>query len=98
MLNFNQFHTIFHHFALETVDMKVVDLGTEFAMSVSEDGADVQVFDGDWVHFVDSVFIDDLHLEVGQRNDESFVHLPDTLLHQLVGLLLAHIRLVLSVH
>lgn len=34
-------------FSLEVDDMKVVDLGTEFGLSVSEEGADVQVFDGE---------------------------------------------------
>ena len=34
-------------FSLEVDDMKVVDLGTEFAISVSPTGADVQVFDGE---------------------------------------------------
>ena len=34
-------------FSLEVDDLKVVDLGTEFALSVSEAGADIQVFDGE---------------------------------------------------
>lgn len=34
-------------FTLEVEEMKVVDLGTEFAIGVSETGADVQVFDGE---------------------------------------------------
>ena len=34
-------------FSLEVEDMKVVDLGTEFGLSVTPDGADVQVFDGE---------------------------------------------------
>lgn len=34
-------------FSIEVDDMKVVDLGTEFGLSVSEEGADVQVFDGE---------------------------------------------------
>lgn len=34
-------------FTLEVDDMKVVDLGTEFGISVSEDEANVQVFDGE---------------------------------------------------
>lgn len=34
-------------FALEMNDLKVVDLGTEFGLSVSADGTDVQVFDGE---------------------------------------------------
>lgn len=34
-------------FALEVDDMKVVDLGTEFGLSVSNTGANVQVFDGE---------------------------------------------------
>jgi len=34
-------------FALNVGDMKVVDLGTEFGLSVSPEGADVQVFDGE---------------------------------------------------
>ena len=34
-------------FSLDVDDMKVVDLGTEFGLSVSEQGADVQVFDGE---------------------------------------------------
>jgi len=34
-------------FSLEVDDMKVVDLGTEFALSVSDEGASVQVFDGE---------------------------------------------------
>ncbi len=34
-------------FALEVDDLKVVDLGTEFGLSVSPDGANVQVFDGE---------------------------------------------------
>jgi len=34
-------------FSLEVDDLTVVDLGTEFALSVSEDGANVQVFDGE---------------------------------------------------
>jgi hypothetical protein len=34
-------------FSLEVDDMKVVDLGTEFGLSVSSDGADIQVFDGE---------------------------------------------------
>ncbi len=34
-------------FALEVDDMTVVDLGTEFGLSVSTDGANVQVFDGE---------------------------------------------------
>lgn len=34
-------------FSLEVDDMKVVDLGTEFGLSVSSEGADVQVFDGE---------------------------------------------------
>ena len=33
-------------FSLEVEDMKVVDLGTEFGLSMSSGGADVQVFDG----------------------------------------------------
>lgn len=34
-------------FTLEVDEMKVVDLGTEFAIDVSKTGADVQVFDGE---------------------------------------------------
>ena len=34
-------------FSLAVDEMKVVDLGTEFAVSVSAEGADVQVFDGE---------------------------------------------------
>ena len=34
-------------FSLEVDDMKVVDLGTEFGLTVSAEGADVQVFDGE---------------------------------------------------
>jgi len=34
-------------FSLEVDDLKVVDLGTEFGLSVSPDGANVQVFDGE---------------------------------------------------
>jgi hypothetical protein len=34
-------------FSLEVDDMKVVDLGTEFGLSVSQEGANVQVFDGE---------------------------------------------------
>jgi hypothetical protein len=34
-------------FSLEVDDMKVVDLGTEFALSVSDESANVQVFDGE---------------------------------------------------
>ena len=34
-------------FSLEVDDMKVVDLGTEFGLSVSAEGANVQVFDGE---------------------------------------------------
>ncbi len=34
-------------FSLELDDMKVVDLGTEFGVSMTPDGADVQVFDGE---------------------------------------------------
>ena len=34
-------------FSLEVDDMKVVDLGTEFGLAVTEDGASVQVFDGE---------------------------------------------------
>jgi len=34
-------------FSLDTQQMKVVDLGTEFGMSVSADSVDVQVFDGE---------------------------------------------------
>lgn len=34
-------------FSLTVDDMTVVDLGTEFGLSVSDDGADVQVFDGE---------------------------------------------------
>lgn len=34
-------------FALTVDDLKVIDLGTEFGISVSEKGADVQVFDGE---------------------------------------------------
>lgn len=34
-------------FSLEVDDMTVVDLGTEFGLSVSPEGADVQVFDGE---------------------------------------------------
>ena len=34
-------------FSLEVDDLKVVDLGTEFGLSVSEKGANVQVFDGE---------------------------------------------------
>ncbi|WP_145198944.1 LamG-like jellyroll fold domain-containing protein [Thalassoglobus polymorphus] len=34
-------------FSLELDDMKLVDLGTEFGVSMSPDGADVQVFDGE---------------------------------------------------
>ena len=34
-------------FSLEVDDMTVVDLGTEFALSVSGEGANVQVFDGE---------------------------------------------------
>tara|TARA_R110002072_G_scaffold173600_1_gene328222 strand:- start:11186 stop:12877 length:1692 start_codon:yes stop_codon:yes gene_type:complete len=34
-------------FSLEVDDLKVVDLGTEFGLSVSDEGASVQVFDGE---------------------------------------------------
>lgn len=34
-------------FSLEVDDLKVVDLGTEFGLSVSTEGANVQVFDGE---------------------------------------------------
>lgn len=34
-------------FSLEVDEMKVVDLGTEFGLSVSSEGANVQVFDGE---------------------------------------------------
>lgn len=34
-------------FSLEVDDMKVVDLGTEFGLNVTSQGADVQVFDGE---------------------------------------------------
>ncbi len=34
-------------FSLELDDIKLVDLGTEFGVSMSPDGADVQVFDGE---------------------------------------------------
>lgn len=34
-------------FSLEVDDMTVVDLGTEFGLSVTDDGANVQVFDGE---------------------------------------------------
>jgi hypothetical protein len=34
-------------FSIEVDDIKVVDLGTEFGLSVSSDGADIQVFDGE---------------------------------------------------
>ena len=34
-------------FSLEVDEMKVVDLGTEFGLSVTPEGADVQVFDGE---------------------------------------------------
>ncbi len=34
-------------FSLEVDDLKVVDLGTEFGLSVSDAGADIQVFDGE---------------------------------------------------
>ena len=34
-------------FTIDVADMKVVDLGTEFGISVSDFGADVQVFDGE---------------------------------------------------
>ena len=34
-------------FSLEVADMTVVDLGTEFGLSVTAEGADVQVFDGE---------------------------------------------------
>ena len=34
-------------FSIEVDDMKVIDLGTEFGLSVSSDGADIQVFDGE---------------------------------------------------
>ncbi len=34
-------------FSIEVDDMKVVDLGTEFGLSVSSEGADIQVFDGE---------------------------------------------------
>lgn len=34
-------------FSLEVDDLKVVDLGTEFGLSVSSEGANVQVFDGE---------------------------------------------------
>ncbi len=34
-------------FALEVDDLKIVDLGTEFALSVSPEAANVQVFDGE---------------------------------------------------
>ncbi|MFG0334510.1 MAG: LamG-like jellyroll fold domain-containing protein [Maioricimonas sp. JB049] len=43
-------------FSLDVGDMKVVDLGTEFGLSVSPEGADVQVFDGE--------------VEVQNRSDE----------------------------
>ncbi len=34
-------------FSLEVDDLKVVDLGTEFGLSVTDEGANVQVFDGE---------------------------------------------------
>lgn len=34
-------------FSIEVDDMKVVDLGTEFGLSVSAEGANIQVFDGE---------------------------------------------------
>lgn len=34
-------------FSLEVDDMKVVDLGTEFGLAVTDEGSDVQVFDGE---------------------------------------------------
>lgn len=34
-------------FTLEVDDLKVVDLGTEFGLSVSDSGTDIQVFDGE---------------------------------------------------
>ena len=34
-------------FSIEVEDMKVVDLGTEFGLSVSDEGASIQVFDGE---------------------------------------------------
>ncbi|QEG22457.1 LamG-like jellyroll fold domain-containing protein [Mariniblastus fucicola] len=34
-------------FSIEVDDMKVVDLGTEFGLAVTENGADIQVFDGE---------------------------------------------------
>jgi hypothetical protein len=34
-------------FSLEVDDMTVVDLGTEFGLSVTDEGANVQVFDGE---------------------------------------------------
>lgn len=34
-------------FSLDVDDMRIVDLGTEFGLAVSESGADVQVFDGE---------------------------------------------------
>ncbi|MFK8110622.1 MAG: LamG-like jellyroll fold domain-containing protein [Rubripirellula sp.] len=34
-------------FSIDIADMKVVDLGTEFGLSVTPDGTDVQVFDGE---------------------------------------------------
>jgi len=36
-----------HGFELRTKDFDVIDLGTEFALSVSDEGASVQVFDGE---------------------------------------------------
>lgn len=34
-------------FTVDAADMKIVDLGTEFGLAVSEEGANVQVFDGE---------------------------------------------------
>lgn len=34
-------------FSMEVADMRVVDLGTEFGLAVTSEGADVQVFDGE---------------------------------------------------
>ena len=34
-------------FSIDVADMKVVDLGTEFGLSVTSEGADIQVFDGE---------------------------------------------------
>ncbi|MCM2373012.1 LamG-like jellyroll fold domain-containing protein [Aporhodopirellula aestuarii] len=36
-----------HGFTVEADDLRVVDLGTEFGVSVSTEGADVEVFDGE---------------------------------------------------